>query len=336
MNTQEKEPELGDGVTSAEFWMYDGKLGRRWNVDPISRNGTSPLSVFGNSPITRIDILGNTDFYNQAGVWIGTDGKMDNELVVIKDNKIAKKLNRKYTRKGKNYSSDFVDDNNSFKLPNRSVLEAALYVFNKTSESTPTDPEGGKHEVMAVMESPSSAPTISVSTKLFNSSREIAIESYFPPSNGNYSDGISIHSHPFNIIKGPEHALPDGTSYYEYMDNSPVMPSEGDIEEFRKFGLNIIVGFGYGMIEKQEKTKKLNSSGLEPSQMDIANGTYKTYTYSEFNENTESVIGFYSPSGTEKLRFSITSLNNILESCQNANNTLKEEFYKKKKRKQHE
>jgi hypothetical protein len=70
--------------------------------------------------------------------------------------------------------------------------------------------------------------------------------------------------------------------------------------------------------------------------MDIANGTYKTYTYSEFNEDTESVIGFYSPSGTEKLRFSITSLNNILESCQNANNTLKEEFYKKKKRKQHE
>ena len=33
-NKQEKEVELGDGVTTAEFWMYYGKLGRRWNVDP--------------------------------------------------------------------------------------------------------------------------------------------------------------------------------------------------------------------------------------------------------------------------------------------------------------
>lgn len=59
MNTQEKEPELGEGVTSAEFWVYDGKLGRRWNVDPVIKEYESPYSVFANNPIIIVDYLGN-------------------------------------------------------------------------------------------------------------------------------------------------------------------------------------------------------------------------------------------------------------------------------------
>ena len=37
-NGQEADNEvLGEGVSlTAEFWQYDSRLGRRWNVDPVS------------------------------------------------------------------------------------------------------------------------------------------------------------------------------------------------------------------------------------------------------------------------------------------------------------
>lgn len=54
-NGQERETELGNGFTSAEFWMYDGRLGRRWNVDPIVKIFESPYACFGNMPIWAND-----------------------------------------------------------------------------------------------------------------------------------------------------------------------------------------------------------------------------------------------------------------------------------------
>jgi hypothetical protein len=59
MNTQEKEPELGEGVTSAEFWVYDGKLGRRWNVDPVVTVYSSSYLVFSGNPIAMTDVDGD-------------------------------------------------------------------------------------------------------------------------------------------------------------------------------------------------------------------------------------------------------------------------------------
>ena len=34
-NGQEKSDEIASSVTSAEYWMYDARLGRRWNIDPL-------------------------------------------------------------------------------------------------------------------------------------------------------------------------------------------------------------------------------------------------------------------------------------------------------------
>ncbi len=58
-NTQERETELGADLTSAEFWMYDGKLGRRWNVDPVPQVSVSDYAVNGNNPLLYMDIFGN-------------------------------------------------------------------------------------------------------------------------------------------------------------------------------------------------------------------------------------------------------------------------------------
>jgi len=57
MNGQEEDDEIyGDGnSTSAEFWQYDARLGRRWNVDPVTKEYESPYSCFGNNPIWFVD-----------------------------------------------------------------------------------------------------------------------------------------------------------------------------------------------------------------------------------------------------------------------------------------
>jgi hypothetical protein len=44
---------------SAEFWQYDSRLGRRWNVDPVVKHNQSGYSDFANNPIWFIDIKGS-------------------------------------------------------------------------------------------------------------------------------------------------------------------------------------------------------------------------------------------------------------------------------------
>jgi len=61
-NGQEKDDEVsGAGNTmTAEFWEYDSRLGRRWNLDPKPRVGIGEYSVFGNNHIWFMDPLGDT------------------------------------------------------------------------------------------------------------------------------------------------------------------------------------------------------------------------------------------------------------------------------------
>jgi hypothetical protein len=46
---------LGGGHTTAQFWEYDARLGRRWNIDPIDQISISNYACFGNNPIINID-----------------------------------------------------------------------------------------------------------------------------------------------------------------------------------------------------------------------------------------------------------------------------------------
>ncbi len=56
-NGQEKDNEIyGAGNSySAEFWQYDSRLARRWNVDIVVKHGESPYSKFSNNPISLLD-----------------------------------------------------------------------------------------------------------------------------------------------------------------------------------------------------------------------------------------------------------------------------------------
>jgi hypothetical protein len=43
---------------TAEYWQYDSRLGRRWNVDPVVKEHESPYATFANNPIWFVDPLG--------------------------------------------------------------------------------------------------------------------------------------------------------------------------------------------------------------------------------------------------------------------------------------
>jgi RHS repeat-associated protein len=58
---QEKDDEvsgIGNSYT-AEFWQYDPRLGRRWNIDPIVKAWESPYATFSNNPIYYKDPNGD-------------------------------------------------------------------------------------------------------------------------------------------------------------------------------------------------------------------------------------------------------------------------------------
>jgi hypothetical protein len=91
-NTQEKTDEIsGAGNhTTALFWEYDTRLGRRWNLDPKPQISISDYAVNGNSPIWITDPLGDDWFKYQSkgekksswhyqkgheAKYTGTDGK---------------------------------------------------------------------------------------------------------------------------------------------------------------------------------------------------------------------------------------------------------------------
>lgn len=66
-NGQEQDDEVyGNGnINTAEYWGYDTRLGRRWNVDPVIKSDLSCYSVFSNSPIVSTDVKGDNDDWFQ-------------------------------------------------------------------------------------------------------------------------------------------------------------------------------------------------------------------------------------------------------------------------------
>ncbi len=89
MNGQEKDDEIyGKGnSTSAEFWQYDARLGRRWNVDPLAAEapGWSPYRAFYDNPIYWKDPTGAIEYEsaeafakaNKGKTWDKDRGKGD-------------------------------------------------------------------------------------------------------------------------------------------------------------------------------------------------------------------------------------------------------------------
>ena len=58
-NTQERDEDIAKGHYTAEYWEYDSRLGRRWNLDPVDQVWMSNYSVLMNCPVVMIDFWGD-------------------------------------------------------------------------------------------------------------------------------------------------------------------------------------------------------------------------------------------------------------------------------------
>jgi len=113
-NGQEQDNEItGTGnIMTAEFWMYDGRLGRRWNVDPVVKYFESTYACFSNNPMWLVDKDGkDTSFLDKTarkdflGTYSSVKGAIAYNQKKIDDNeRIARK---------KNWSSEALDKKNS-------------------------------------------------------------------------------------------------------------------------------------------------------------------------------------------------------------------------------
>jgi hypothetical protein len=59
-NGQERSTEINDNSYTAEYWEYDSRIGRRWNLDPKPIFGISEYAVLGNNPIYIADLRGDS------------------------------------------------------------------------------------------------------------------------------------------------------------------------------------------------------------------------------------------------------------------------------------
>lgn len=69
-NGQEQDNEVNDATgtsLTAEYWQYDSRLGRRWNLDPVKKDDVSPYLVMGNIPTIYKDPNGDDWFRDLDG-----------------------------------------------------------------------------------------------------------------------------------------------------------------------------------------------------------------------------------------------------------------------------
>lgn len=132
MNGQEKQDELFKGANSAEYWMYDSRIGRRWEIDPIIYPWQSGYGTFNNNPIYFSDPLGLEGTDGDKG-----KGKSRAQKKLDNLNKAAKSGHYEYDENGvARYHKDGGDAPKSQAPSNTSPPDPAP---DNNSDSKPSD-----------------------------------------------------------------------------------------------------------------------------------------------------------------------------------------------------
>lgn len=111
-NSQEQDNDIGDkgNLNTAEFWEYDTRLGRRWNIDPKLIVGQSSYGTFLNCPILNPDFDGDIVEYEKL-----------RDRIIVGWNKLTNKTFRQNYNNWNNNPSNtytFKKRTNNQRLPN--------------------------------------------------------------------------------------------------------------------------------------------------------------------------------------------------------------------------
>lgn len=138
---QEKDDEIaGEGNSyTAEYWQYDTRVGRRWNLDPKPNPSISMYTCFANNPILFTDPLGDTIRINHKG----KDGKIQSVVytpgMIYKGDKFIEKavadLNSiNETKKGKQRISDLQESKFVYNVEEASELIGSKFQWEEKEE----------------------------------------------------------------------------------------------------------------------------------------------------------------------------------------------------------
>jgi hypothetical protein len=117
-NTQEQDREIFEGSYTAEYWQYDSRLGRRWNVDPVNKPWESSYACFRNKPILLTDINGDdVDLDNLS--------EKDREKVLSYTDKESKNYNEEFANL---YNLLDSDKNTVYQFNNTNIDASNPYV----------------------------------------------------------------------------------------------------------------------------------------------------------------------------------------------------------------
>ncbi|MFZ1633827.1 MAG: hypothetical protein WAT43_08120 [Chitinophagales bacterium] len=160
-NGQEQDDEIyGNGnLNTAEFWEYDTRLAKRWNVDYKNNYDLSGYVVFSNNPIIMIDPYGDDDYYNEFGQYLYTDTKTSNDIRLITQEQWDL-INANYSSQIKDASTSYLDliielENNSRLVTINFTGEDLLRLWQDSHPELPIgeyEPSGNyRHEEAALI-----------------------------------------------------------------------------------------------------------------------------------------------------------------------------------------
>lgn len=191
-------------------------------MDPVVKADRTSFSVFGNSPMVLVDPNGRTDYYNNRGKWIGTDGVSNNAKRMVLTNSTAE-IVLSATKAGNNIMLNHYHYKDVVQIPNQTTLDKMSNSWYGTNTSNSED---SKEHAFAVG---LDAKGLEVSSKIFKSTEATKVSMKEPISelkDMKHKLSYTVHTHPTNYTilgKGNDEELKyEASSHY---------PSRADVED---------------------------------------------------------------------------------------------------------